>query len=64
LGQYLNYQQALDEQDPNRRLYLAIPLDAYDIFFILPFIQEAVQRHHLRLVVCNVEEELITKWQM
>jgi hypothetical protein len=63
LGQYLNYQQALEEQDPTRIVYLAIPLDAYDLFFTVGFIQEVVQRHRLKLIVCDIEEEVIVKWQ-
>lgn len=63
LGQYLNYQQALEEQDPVRELYLAVPLDTHDEFFTLPFIHEAVQRHHLKLLVYDSEGEVIVSWK-
>lgn len=33
LGQYLNYCQALEEQEPDRLVYLAIPVDTYYDFF-------------------------------
>jgi hypothetical protein len=33
LGQYLNYYQALEEQEPDRIVYLAIPLETYQDFF-------------------------------
>jgi hypothetical protein len=36
LGQYLNYCQALEEQEPDRMVYLAIPLETYQDFFQLP----------------------------
>jgi hypothetical protein len=62
LGQFLNYRQALEEQDPERTLYLAIPLDTYDSFFILPFIQQVVQRHQLHLIVYETEKETIVQW--
>lgn len=63
LGQYLNYKQALEEQDPLRELYLAVPLDTYDEFFTLPFVHEAVQRHHLKLIIYDSEEEVIVQWK-
>jgi hypothetical protein len=62
LGQFLNYRQALEEQDPERTLYLAIPLDTYDSFFVLPFIQQVVHRHQLHLIVYETEKETIVQW--
>jgi hypothetical protein len=35
LGQFLKYQLALEEEQPDRLLYLAIPLDADSSFFSL-----------------------------
>ncbi|NJR73799.1 MAG: fatty-acid oxidation protein subunit alpha [Scytonema sp. CRU_2_7] len=36
LGQYLNYYQALEEQEPDRIVYLAIPSETYQDFFSFP----------------------------
>jgi hypothetical protein len=33
LGQYINYSQALEEQQPERILYLAVPNETYQDFF-------------------------------
>ncbi|BAZ79673.1 XisH protein [Sphaerospermopsis kisseleviana NIES-73] len=33
LGQFLNYQIALEEKEPERLLYLAVPVDVYETFF-------------------------------
>ena len=63
LGQYLNYQQALEEQEPLRELFLAVPVDTYDEFFTLPFVHEAVRRHHLKLLVYDSEGEVILSWK-
>ena len=63
LGQYLNYQQALEEQEPLRELFLAIPVDAYDEFFTIPFVHEAVLRHHLKLIIYDGESEVIARWK-
>ncbi|HIE28979.1 TPA: fatty-acid oxidation protein subunit alpha [Candidatus Poribacteria bacterium] len=63
LGQFLDYEQALEEQEPDRVLYLAVPVDVYDTFFILQFIQTAIRRHQLRLVIYEPEQEVIVRWQ-
>ncbi len=63
LGQFLNYRLVLERQDPERILYLAITVDAYDSFFILPFTQMAIQRHQLKLIVYDPETEVIVQWQ-
>jgi hypothetical protein len=63
LGQFISYRTALEDKEPDRILYLAIPLDAYDSFFILPFAQAVMQKYQVRLLVYNIEEEAIAKWQ-
>jgi len=63
LGQYLNYRLALDAQESERILYLAIPHDIYDTFFLLPFTQAAIERHQLHLIVYHPQKETIIKWQ-
>lgn len=63
LGQFLNYQMVLEENDPERLLYLAIPVDAYREFFSLEITQKIIQRHQVRLLVFRPEQELITEWK-
>lgn len=62
LGQFLNYRLALDNIDPQRSLYLAVPIDAYTTFFTLPFALAAVQRHTLHLIVYDPEHEVLLQW--
>jgi hypothetical protein len=38
VGQCFNYQIALEAKEPERILYLAVPLGTYQSFFNLPFI--------------------------
>ncbi|BAY47663.1 fdxN element excision controlling factor protein [Scytonema sp. HK-05] len=45
LGQYLNYCQAIEEQEPDRIVYLAVPIETYQDFFQLAFVQRALQRY-------------------
>jgi tRNA threonylcarbamoyladenosine modification (KEOPS) complex Pcc1 subunit len=62
LGQYLNYIQALEEKEPDRTLYLAVPLETYDDFFQLPFIQKSLKRHAIKLLIYDPIKEEIKAW--
>lgn len=62
LGQFLNYQIALEEKEPERQLYLAVPIDAYETFFQTKLAQIAVQRHQLKLIVYDPIMEVIARW--
>ncbi|MEH2069264.1 MAG: XisH family protein [Nostoc sp.] len=42
LGQFINYRGALKRRDPERILYLAVPLTTYRTFFKLDFPKEEV----------------------
>jgi hypothetical protein len=62
LGQFLNYQLALEKREPDRALYLAVPLDIYNTFFKLELVETAVERYQLALVIYNPKLEVIVKW--
>ena len=63
IGQYRNYQLALLQEDPERVLYLAVPEDAYERFFTLQFIQDALRYNAVRYLVYDVQTEVIVRWQ-
>ncbi|MBW4511114.1 MAG: XisH family protein [Scytonematopsis contorta HA4267-MV1] len=63
LGQFLKYQLAMEEEQPDRLLYLAIPSDIYRSFFTLELPRLLIQRYQVRLIVFDPEEEAIVKWQ-
>lgn len=63
LGQFMNYRYALEDVDPERTLYLAVPQDIYAEFFTLAFIQSVVRRSQLNLLIYAVETEEIVQWQ-
>lgn len=62
LGQYLNYCQALEEQEPDRIVYLAIPVETYQDFFQLPFIQRALKRYQVKVIIYDPKVEEIQQW--
>ncbi len=62
LGQYLNYAQALEDKEPDRLLYLAVPSETYNDFFQLPFIQKSLKRHGINLIIYDPIQEQIKQW--
>jgi hypothetical protein len=62
LGQFLNYKLALQMSEPDRILYLAIPLETFDSFFQEQFVQESLKQYQLKLIVYNPEQERIERW--
>jgi XisH protein len=61
-GQYIDYYVALEEYDPVRKLYLAIPIGTYQTFFRLPFVQKMVQRSQISLLIYDPDYEVIVQW--
>ncbi len=62
LGQFINYRTALQAQEPERQLYLAVPEDTYKVFFALPFTQTVVSQQQISLLVYDAEQEVIVQW--
>ncbi len=62
LGQYEVYRTLLEEVAPQERLYLAISDTVYTKRFQRASFQLIVQKHHIRLVVVNVEQEEVIQW--
>ena len=63
LGQYLEYRLALKRTHSGRTLYLAIPIDIYETFFQLPFIQELIDEYQLKLLIYSAKHEVIVTWK-
>lgn len=62
LGQCLNYRDALQKIDPDRKLYLAVRQSIYETFFQRRFIVDAVARYQLQLLTYDVQKEAIVQW--
>ncbi len=54
---------ALSKEDAQRMLFLAIPLDTYEQFFALPFVQEAIAYNGIDYFVYDVAAKVIVRWQ-
>ena len=62
LGQFINYRTILADQEPERILYLAIPADTYNSFFVLATVQAIVKENRLKIIVYNSRQEKISQW--
>ena len=62
LGQYLNYQVFLQEVEPNRTLFIAVPEDTWFNFFQTRVIQKICQQYQLRFLVYNSLLEEVILW--
>jgi hypothetical protein len=63
IGQFINYRSILEDEQPDRILYLAVPLDIYNSFFQLPFTQKIITNNKVKVIVYEPEDEVILKWQ-
>jgi len=62
LGQFITYRLALSELEPDRKLYLAIPIAAYTDFFQRPFPSRLIQENGLALIVYDPIRQEVLKW--
>lgn len=63
LGQFINYRGALRRRQPERVLYLAVPLTTYKTFFQLDFPQAMIEENQVKMIIYDVEQEVIVKWK-
>ena len=62
LGQFLNYELCLREQEPERILFLAIPDFVYETFFQRNAIQMIIKKYSLRLIIFDTHNQSIREW--
>ncbi|WP_449420613.1 element excision factor XisH family protein [Phormidium nigroviride] len=62
MGELQLYQWALENQEPERQLFLAISQAVYIRHFQKPIFQLAVQRNRINLLVYEPEREAIVQW--
>jgi len=62
VGQVMNYRLILQQEEPDRVLYLAVPVDIYETFFKLEFTQLAIANYQFKLIVYDTEQGGIVQW--
>jgi len=63
LGQFLLYWKALKTNEPERALYLAVPLGFYNRFFDDAFFVEVAQSFDVKMIVFHEFEPKIEQWK-
>ena len=64
IGQYLDYIEALDETEPDRELYLALPIDTYNHrVFQGRFIQKRLKTENVKLIIFDPLNNSILEWK-
>ena len=62
LGQFLNYRLALELNQSDRKLYLAVPVAVYEALFQREFLQISVERYQIHRIVYDPVNEAIVRW--
>jgi XisH protein len=62
VGQYGIYQELLQTQEPDRELYLAVPIDAFENIFSRQVGKVAIKKFKLKLIVFSFSEEEELLW--
>ncbi|MEA5420786.1 XisH family protein [Spirulina sp. CCNP1310] len=62
IGQCMSYRVALKMKDPDRKLYLAVPVFIYQDFFRRPFAQQVIQEAQINLLTFEPGQEVTLEW--
>ncbi len=62
VGQYLIYEQFLQELFPERVLFLAVSHDIFEASFSLPTIKAVLSKRGIKILVFDAVKEEIIKW--
>jgi len=62
VGQYVDYFVVLDEVEPDRVLFLAVPVFTWETFFQEKAIQKALKFINAKVLIYNPITEKIEKW--
>lgn len=63
LGQYLNYLLGLKRQEPERVLYLAVPIRAQVLFEEMGLIIESIETYGVKMIVYEERTQTIVSWK-
>ena len=62
MGQLQLYQWALDENQPERELFLVVSKQVYNKLFRRPLFRMVVERNRINLVIFDSSQEVILQW--
>lgn len=62
LGQYLDYELGLEEIEPDRVIFLAIPDKVYQKIQKIPILLKALNRYEVKVIIFDPNLEEIKQW--
>lgn len=62
LGQYLDYELGLEEQEPERTIFLAIPEKIYQRIQKIPILLKALDKFDVKIILFDPSSETIIQW--
>ncbi len=62
LGQYIVYEDILEQSEPERNIYLAVREEVYLDIFSEPIGQLLLRKKRLKLIVFDSSKEIIVRW--
>jgi len=62
VGQFLNYRVVLARLDPDRKLFLAVPIDTYQEYFQDGVAPLSIEAYDLKLIIYNPDTQELTQW--
>jgi XisH protein len=62
LGQFINYRIALRLRQPERMLFLAVPLFTYEEFFPEEVVRISVEENAIKLMIFDPDLEEVVQW--
>ena len=62
MGQFDSYFYALADLEPDRTTILAVPLNAYDKYFIKKHVSRLLELKNFPIVVVDTDKEIVVQW--
>ena len=63
IGQYLSYHIGLEKVEPTRKLFVAIPKDAFNNLFKMELFHSACKRIDMKVLVYDTDTQTIILWK-
>jgi XisH protein len=62
LGQFINYRIALRLRQPERVLFLAVPIFTYEEFFSEEVVEISIAENAIKLLIFDPDLEMVVQW--
>ncbi|MEZ4513762.1 MAG: element excision factor XisH family protein [Chloroflexota bacterium] len=63
LGQFIGYRRVLRDKEPSRKLFLSVPIDAYEEFLATEYAQSLIEEQSVAFIVYHPIHEVIVEWK-